>query len=542
MPSLPLTMSYWPADTTQPVLDTTVGGVLRTAAEHAGDQVALTAGEAVSAQRRQWRYAELFAGVQRAARRLGERFGPGEPVAVCAGNCPEWVQLEFAAGLAGLVLVPVNPAYQADELAYLLRHSRARGLFLAAGYRGRPLPPVLDQVRHQLPDLREVIPLDTWPQFCDTETGGQLPYVDPGSAAQILYTSGTTGRPKAAVLTHRGLTNNARLAAGAMGWQAGEAGVNPMPLFHIAGCGLLTLGLAQVTGHHVLMRQFTPGRQLELIETYRSTVLGGVPTMLAAVASHPALARWDLSALRCAVAGGAPVPPTLVRQVEERFGIPLVNTYGQTESSCSVTATRPGDAAPDRRYTVGRPLPQTEVKIAAVGRAEPVPPGTVGEICTRGYLVMRGYADDPQATVAAIDANGWLRTGDLGSMDARGYVRVAGRLKEMIIRGGENIYPREIEAVLLTHPAVADAAVVGVADRFWGEVVGAAIRPAPDAAPPSEADLAAFCGRRLAAFKVPARWLLLGGFPLTSTGKVRKDQLSELFAGSADRLAQPVAP
>jgi fatty-acyl-CoA synthase len=228
--------------------------------------------------------------------------------------------------------------------------------------------------------------------------------------------------------------------------------------------------------------------------------------------------------------------------VEERFGIPFVNTYGQTESSCSVTATRPGDTAPDRRYTVGRPLPQTEVKITAVGRAEPVPPGTVGEICTRGYLVMRGYADDPQATLAAIDANGWLRTGDLGSMDARGYVRVAGRLKEMIIRGGENIYPREIEAVLLAHPAVADAAVVGIADRFWGEVVGAAIRPVPDAAPPSEAVLAAFCQRRLAPAKVPARWLLLGGFPLTPTGKVRKDQLSELFAGAADRLAQAVAP
>ena len=217
MPSLPLTTSYWPADTTQPVLDTTIGGVLRTAAERAPDQVALTAGEAESAQRRQWRYAELFAGAERAARHLGERFEPGEPVAVWAGNGPEWVQLEFAAGLAGLTLVPVNPAYQADELAYVLRHSRARGLFLAAEHRGRPLPPVLDQVRHRLPDLREVIPLAAWNQFCDTETGGRLPHVDPGSVAQILYTSGTTGRPKAAVLTHRGLTNNARLATAAIG-------------------------------------------------------------------------------------------------------------------------------------------------------------------------------------------------------------------------------------------------------------------------------------------------------------------------------------
>jgi fatty-acyl-CoA synthase len=542
MPSLPLTTSYWPADTTQPILDTTVGGVLRTAAERAPGLVALTAGEAESARRRQWRYAELFAGVERAARRLGERFEPGEPVAVWAGNCPEWVQLEFAAGLAGLTLVPVNPAYQADELAYVLRHSRARGLFLAGAHRGRPLPPVLDQVRDRLSDLREVIPLDTWNQFFDTETRGQLPPVDPGSAAQILYTSGTTGRPKAAVLTHRGLTNNARLAASAIGMRAAEAVVNPMPLFHIAGCGLLTLGLAQVTGHHVLMAQFAPGRQLELIETYRSALLGGVPTMLTALLSHPALARWDLSGLRYAVAGGAPVPPSLVRQVEERFGIPFVITFAQTESSCSITATRPGDAAADRRDTVGQPLPQTEVKITAPGQAEPVPLGTTGEICTRGYLVMRGYANDPQATMAAIDANGWLHTGDLGAMDERGYLQVAGRLKEMIIRGGENIYPREIEAVLQAHPGVADVAVVGVADRFWGEVVGAAIRPVPDAAPPSEADLAAFCQSRLASFKVPARWLLLGSFPLTSTGKVRKDRLSERFAGSGDRPVLPVGP
>ena len=231
-----------------------------------------------------------------------------------------------------------------------------------------------------------------------------------------------------------------------------------------------------------------------------------------------------------------------MRQVEERFGIPFLITFAQTESSCSVSATRPDDAAADRRDTVGQPLPQTEVKITAPGRAEPVPLGTAGEICTRGYLVMRGYADDPQATMAAIDANGWLHTGDLGTMDGRGYLRVAGRLKEMIIRGGENIYPREIEAVLLAHPAVADVAVVGVADRFWGEVVGAAIRPAPDAVPPSEADLAAFCRRRLGSFKVPARWLLVGSFPLTSTGKVRKDQLSELLAGGGDRPVLPVGP
>jgi fatty-acyl-CoA synthase len=542
MPNLPLTTSYWPADTREPILETTVGGALRAAAERAPDRVALIAGEADPARRRQWSYGDLLTAAERAARSLAALFEPGERVAVWAGNCPEWVQLEFAAALAGLTLVPVNPAYQAEELAHVLGHSRSRAVFIAGEHRGSSLPAILAQVRDGLPDLREVIRLADWTQFSATKTGGPLPRVDPGSAAQILYTSGTTGRPKAAVLTHRGLTNNARLALAAMGIQPGDMAVSAMPLFHIAGCGLLTLGLAQSAATQVLMPYFDPALQLELIETYRSAILGGVPTMLTALLSHPAAAQRDLSGLRCAMSGGAPVPAGLVREIEARFGIPFVITFAQTESSCSITVTRPGDAHADRAATVGRPLPQTEVKITAPGTAEPVPPGTSGEICTRGYLVMRGYLGDPAATQAAIDAGGWLHTGDVGSMDERGYCRVEGRLKEMIIRGGENIYPREIEAVLLAHPLVAEAAVVGVADRFWGEVVGAAIRLVPDAAPPAEADLAAFCRSRLASFKVPARWLFLGSLPCTATGKVRKDQLSELLAGPVDPLASRRAP
>jgi fatty-acyl-CoA synthase len=542
MPNLPLTTSYWPADTGEPILDTTVGGVLRATAARTPDRVALIAGEADPARRRQWSYGELLSAAERAARSLSAHFAPGERVAVWAGNGPEWVQLEFAAGLAGLTLVPVNPAYQAEELAHVLGHSRSRGLFIADEYRGSSLPAILAQVRDRLPDLRHVIRLADWTQFSATKTGGPLPRIDPGSAAQILYTSGTTGRPKAAVLTHCGLTNNARLAISAMGVQAGEVGVSAMPLFHIAGCGLLTLGLAQAAATQVLMPYFDPALQLELMETYGSAVIGGVPTMLTALLNHPSLARRDLSGLRYAMSGGAPVPAGLVREIEARFGIPFVITFAQTESSCSITVTRPGDAPADRATTVGRPLPQTEVKITAPGTAETLPPGISGEICTRGYLVMRGYLDDPAATAAAIDADGWLHTGDVGSMDERGYCRVDGRLKEMIIRGGENIYPREIEAVLLTHPLVAEAAVVGVADRFWGEVVGAAIRPVPDAAPPAEADLAAFCRSRLASFKVPARWRFVGSLPLTSTGKVRKDQLSELLAGPGDPPAPPRAP
>jgi fatty-acyl-CoA synthase len=526
-----LTTSYWPADTSSPVLETTVGGVLRTAAVQTPDRIALISGDPEPARRRQWTYRELLTGAERAARALRARFAPGEPVAVWAANCPEWVLLEFAAALAGLTLVTVNPAYQADELAHVLGHSRARGLFLAAGHRGASLPDILAEVRGQLPDLREVIPLGEWDRFCASGDGGPLPEVDPASAAQVLYTSGTTGRPKAAVLTHRGLTNNARLAASAIGMRDGDTFVNPMPLFHIAGCGLLTLGLVQTRGTHVLMPHFDPALVFELTETYRSVAVGGVATMLTALLGHPARTRHDLSSVRYALSGGAMVPAELARQVEEAFGVPLVITFAQTESSCSITATRAADSPADRAETVGRPLPQTEVKITDPRTGDMVPYGAVSEICTRGYLVMQGYLGDPDATSAAVDDDGWLHTGDLGSMDERGYCRIHGRIKEMIIRGGENIYPREIENLLLSHAGVADAAVVGVPDRFWGEEVGAVIRPAGPQ-PPTAAELTGLCRARLAAYKVPARWLFTDSFPLTSTGKIRKDVLGAQLAAA----------
>ena len=511
-------ISYWPADRSSPVLDTTVGGVLRTAAEEVPDRVAMIAGD------RQWTYAQLNHEAERVARSLSSRFAPGDRIAVWAGNGPDWVLLEFAAALAGLTLVMVNPAYRCEEVAHVLGHSGACGLFLAEDYHGRSLRAVLDQVTEPLP-LCDVFSLGKWP----AGEAGPLPEVDPGSPAQILYTSGTTGRPKAAVLTHRALTNNARLAATAIGWTAGDVMVNPMPYFHIAGCGLMTLGLAQALSTHVVMSRFDPGLMLELIEKHRGTVIGGVPTMLNALLAHPGRAGRDLSSLRMAMSGGATVPPELVRRVETAFGVPFVLTFAQTESSCSITMTRPDDTPADRAGTLGRPLPQTEVKITDAITGQTVPYGSVGEICTRGYLVMDGYLGDEAATAAAVDRDGWLHTGDLGTMDERGYCRIAGRIKEMIIRGGENIYPSEIEAVLLAHPGVAEVAVVGVPDRFWGEVVGAVVRRAPGQSP-SQAELADYCRERLAGFKIPVRWLFTDAFPLTSTGKVRKDVLSAQFA------------
>jgi fatty-acyl-CoA synthase len=523
---LPLTSSYWAADTSSPILETTIGGVLRTAAEQAPGQIALISGEADPGQRRQWRYDELLAEAERGALALRARFGPGEAVAVWAGNRPEWVLLEFAAALAGLTLVTVNPAYQGDELAHVLGDSGARGVFLAAEHRGASLPAILDGVRGRLPGLREVIAFDDWERFCATGPGGALPQVDPGSAAQVLYTSGTTGRPKGAVLTHRALTNNARLGAQAIGMRPGETSVHPMPLFHIAGCGLLTLGPVQSLGTHVLMPHFSPALTFELLESHRSVLVGGVPTMLTALLAHPARTQHDLSSVRYALSG---VPAELARRVEATFGVPLLITYAQTESSCSITLTTLSDAAEDRAETVGRPLPQTEVKIAEVGTGRTADCGAIGEICTRGYLVMREYLGDPEGTGAAIDAGGWLHTGDLGTMDERGYCRIEGRIKEMIIRGGENIYPREIENVLLGHPGVAEVAVVGVPSEFWGEEVAAVVRAATPE-PLSADELAELCRGRLAAYKVPVHWRFADSFPLTATGKVRKDVLSAQIA------------
>jgi fatty-acyl-CoA synthase len=526
-----LTLAHWRPDGSDAVLETTVGGVLRVAAEQAPDLPALVVGAADPASPR-WTYAELLAEAERGARALLAHFEPGEPVAVCAGNVPEWVLLEFAAGLAGVTLVTVNPANRSEELEHVLSHSGARGVFLAREHRGNPLPEMVAAMHERLPSLREVLMLEEWASFCASgESHQRLPGVHPDEPAQILYTSGTTGRPKGAVLHHRGLTNNARLAFQSMGASPGEAAVNPMPLFHIAGCCLITLGTVQTLGTHVLLPRFNPALQLQLIETCRGTMLGGVPTMLVALLSHPDLRRHDLSSLRYAMSGGATVPAELVRRVEATLGIPFVITFAQTESSCSITMTRPDDSPDDRAETVGRPLPQTEVRVADPVTQETVPPGMIGEICTRGYLVMRGYVQDPEATHATIDGDGWLHTGDLGSMDERGYCRIEGRLKDMIIRGGENVYPREIEAVILGHPRVAEVAVVGVDDRFWGEEVAAVVRPVARAAP-NEAELVELCRQRLAPFKVPSRWVFVDSFPLTASGKIQKQVLREQLSAA----------
>ena len=532
-----LSVSYWVADRSQPVLDVTVGDALRDAAAEAPHTTALVEGAVDPAGRRRWSYAELAEESERAARALLGRFTPGDRVAVWANNIPEWVILELAAGLAGITIVTVNPALRPQELAYVLGQSQADGIFLIPAYRASPMAEMVQQVRGDLPALREVVSFADWEAFrAQAAPDRALPAVSPHAPAQIQYTSGTTGSPKGAVLHHRGIVNNARLYTARLGLAPGNVQLSAMPLFHTAGCVMAVLGAVATRGTLILPPYFDPGLMLELIAAERPETLAGVPTMLIGMLDHPGFAATDISSIRQLLTGGAVVPPALVGRVEAAFGAPLSIVFAQTEASPVITQTSPQDSAEDRAHTLGRPLPQTEVKITDPASGQTVGPGVTGEVCTRGYHVMTGYFRDPEMTAAAIDADSWLHTGDLASMDERGYCKVSGRLKDMIIRGGENIYPREIEQVLFGHPAVADVAVLGVPDATWGEQVAAFVRPAPGQTP-DPGELSAYCREHLAPHKTPRYWTVLDEFPLTPSGKVQKFLLRERFLAQAPQVA-----
>jgi fatty-acyl-CoA synthase len=521
-----LTESYWPADESFALRDLTVGDLLREAAKDSPDELAMVSG--VPGEDRRWTFAEMLWDAECVAGALLGRFSPGERVAVWAPNLPEWVLLEFGAGLAGVVLVTVNPAYQPEELAYVLGQSGASGVFLVNEWRGNPMRAAVEAVREELPQLREVVMFDDWDAFLDSGAATALPSVHPDDPAQIQYTSGTTGFPKGALLRHGGLTDNAALYAREAEIGPGDVYVNPMPMFHTAGCVMGVLGSLSARAAHVPVLAFDPAHVLELIEREQGTMLLGVPTMQIAMLEHPDIATRDLSSMRSAVSGGSLVPADLVRRIESTFGVRFCIVYGTTECSPLVTMTRFADTPEDKAETIGRPMPQTEVKIVDPFTAETVAPGVVGELCARGYMVMHGYFEKPDATSEAIDGDGWYHTGDLASMDTRGYCRIEGRLKDMIIRGGENIYPREIEAVLFEHPGVGDVAVVGIPDEKWGEQVAAFVRAATDD-PPTIDELSAHVRSRLAAFKAPRMWVFVDAFPLTGSGKVQKFVLRDQY-------------
>ena len=527
------------ADTSEPVLEMTVGGLLREAAAEAGGELALVAGMPDASQRRTWTYAELLADAEQTARALLGRFSPGEHVAVWANNVPEWILLEYGCALAGIVLVTVNPALRRDEVRYVLRQSKASGVFTLATFRDNPMGEVARELAAELDDLREVVLIGEFDTFLDgAAEGAALPEVAPTDPVQIQYTSGTTGFPKGARLHHRGIVNNARFIRDRL--QIGDdqrAWINPMPLFHTGGCVIVTLGATWQHAPMVLVPWFDPGLVWDLVAAYDPVLLAGVPTMLVGLESVPA-ERQVSDGLRVVITGGSTVPAPLVERVEAIWDVSIANVYGQTELAPVVTMTGPADSADDKAHTIGRPLPQVAVKIVDPIERGVVPIGEPGEICARGYQQMIDYFDLPDETARTVDADGWLHTGDLASMDARGFLTVTGRLKDMIIRGGENLYPREIEDRLFAHPAVAGVAVVGVPSETWGEEVAAVLVPKPDAALPAAAELVAWCRETLAPHKTPAYWYRADELPLTASGKIRKYVIAEQAAsGDLDPLA-----
>ncbi|MCZ8033604.1 MAG: AMP-binding protein [Novosphingobium sp.] len=530
-----LTQSHFPLRDDVPLLPTTVGSVLREAAARWPDRTALISADGPTADR-QWTYAELLAESEELAGALLTRFSPGERVAIWAPNAPEWVLLEFALALAGLTLVTVNPGYQARELAYVLRQSNAAGLMLVRNHRGNPMEAIAAEVVRDLPGLREVTDIED-PAALYRKAGPvpPLPEVQPHDPAQIQYTSGTTGNPKGVVLHHLGLTNNARIFNLKAGLPPGSVNINAMPLFHTAGCAIAVLGAVQHGSTLVLLRQFDPASMLDLAQSQQVFYLLGVPTMLIAVLEEHKARPRALSSLGLVGSGGSMVPPELVRAVTDEFGCRFLTVYGQTEASPLLTVVGPDDAFDDICHTVGQPLVQTEMAIMATDGSGPVAIGQVGEICARAYAVMLGYNDNPEATAAAIDAEGWLHTGDLGTMDSRGFVRVTGRVKDMIIRGGENLFPAEIENVLLEHPDVAEVAVVGVPDDRLGEAVAAFVRVREGASFDPDA-LKAHCRAQIAAQKAPSHWIAVREWPLTGSGKIQKFALRDqwIAAGGAD--------
>jgi fatty-acyl-CoA synthase len=521
--------SYFPAQADEPVLETTVGGVLRAQAALTPDAEALVEADMAGELRRRWTYVELLAQSERLARALLSRYRPGERIAIWAPNVPEWVHLEYAAALAGLTLVTANPAYRPRELQYVLEQSGAAGLFIVSEYRGNPMAAIAEEVAQGLPAVREVVDLDdSAALFAGEAASTALPYVRPEDPVQIQYTSGTTGFPKGAVLHHRGVTNNARFGYGRLHAQPGDTSLNFMPMFHTAGCGMTTLGPAQFGCRMILAKLFDPARMLAIVEAEGVNILLGVPTMLVGLVEAQAAAPRDLSSVRVVSSGGSMVPPDLIRRVRAAFGGDFQTVYGQTETSPLLTQHGADDALADIYETVGQPMPQTEIAIRDPKSGVISPVGAVGEICARSYGVMLGYNANPEATAAAIDADGWLRTGDLGTMDARGYVRITGRVKEMIIRGGENLFPAEIENVLLEHPDVLEAAVVGVPDARWGEIVVCFLRLAPGASLDRPV-LVAHCRERISPQKTPAYWVEVQDWPLTGSGKIQKFVLRDRF-------------
>lgn len=449
-----------------------------------------------------------------------------------APSTTEICLLSFAAAMARLVLVPINPLSRPREIEHILRRSAAAAVVFASEHRGNDLSAALAGLQPALPALRQLIALDDWPRLVGEGKGldGALPPPGPDDVAQLVFTSGTTGAPKGVMLTHRGLTNAARLSGERFAITEGDVYVGTIPLYHVGGQAV-TFMVVQALATHVLVEQFDPAVHLELLESERATHTVGVPTMLQDVIAHPTFAARDLSRLRALTCGGSLVSADLIRHVEQSLSAQMSIIFGQSETCGYISQTFPSDDPARKSMTVGPSFPHLEARVVDPQTGRIVPFGTVGELHVRGPGVMLGYFDDPVQTAAVLEADGWLHTGDLVAMDDRGYLTIAGRLKEMIVTGGVNVYPSEVETVLAEHSAVAQIAVLGVPDARWGEAVVAVVRCAPND-DTGAGELEAYARERLAPYKLPKQWYFVAELPMTASGKVQKHLLVQHFSAS----------
>ena len=479
-------------------------------------------------------FRELSAEVERTACGLaGLGLRAQDRIGVWSTNCVEWILLQLACARLGVVLVNVNPAYRAYELAFVLRKSGMKALFLWESDRRSDYRGILDEARKgQSLALEHLIYFgtDSWRRMLDRgvpiDTGTNTCAAS-DDVANIQYTSGTTGSPKGVLLTHRNLLNNAAVIGEGMKITERDRICSPVPLYHCFGCVIGSLA-AVFSGATLILPAptFEPLATMEAIQAERATTIYGVPTMFIAQLEHPEFKRFDFSSLRTGVMAGAPCPIEVMKRVVHEMHCPeMTIMYGQTESSPVITMSAVDDDLEHRVSTVGRACPNTEVKIASLETGETVSAGVQGELCTRGYLVMKGYDQEPEATKRAVDEDGWLHTGDLATMRPDEYFRVTGRAKDMIIRGGENIYPRELEEFLYTHPKVADVQVVGLPDAKLGETVAAWIRLKE---PATEDEIREFCRGKIAHFKIPQYIRFVEEFPMTVTGKIQKFKIREV--------------
>ncbi|MFF3062730.1 AMP-binding protein [Streptomyces sp. NPDC057909] len=531
-------LSYTHGTGTIPLLGDTIGRNLDRAIEaHPGREALVDVPSG-----RRWTYAEFGADVDELARALLARgVAKGDRVGIWAVNCPEWVLVQYATARIGAIMVNINPAYRAHELEYVLNQAGITLLVASLAHRTSDYQALVEQVRGTCSALRSVhyIGDDSWTKLLSAAASvmpgevavreAQLSCDDP---VNIQYTSGTTGFPKGATLSHHNILNNGYFVGEMIAYTEQDRVCLPVPFYHCFGMVMGNLG---ATSHGACIvipaPSFDPAATLRAVQQERCTSLYGVPTMFIAELNLPDFGTYDLSSLRTGIMAGSPCPVEVMKRVVAEMNMSEVSIcYGMTETSPVSTQTRRDDDLERRTGTVGRVLPHVEVKVTDPVTGVTLPRGEAGELYTRGYSVMLGYWDEPEKTAEAIDRGRWMHTGDLAVIREDSYVQIVGRIKDMIIRGGENVYPREIEEFLYGHPKIADVQVVGVPDETYGEEILACVIPRDPADPPMLEDLTAFCREQLAHYKIPRRLEVLDAFPMTVSGKVRKAELRDTYA------------